>query len=703
MGDFFEILRTKYNMNLDAQQRAAVSNVNGTVLVLAGPGSGKTTVITARTFYLINEIGINPRDILTVTFNKAAQIEMKERFNSRFGKDSPFRATFSTLHSFCFSVIRAYEKRQKQKFVLIEGQTGPLNKHSILKDIYKEINGTFINEEELETLVNEIGYIKNKMIKDFKGTKFKTRNFEKIFDFYEKYKKSNLLIDFDDMLSYCLAIFKKCPDILDGYKKRYKFIQADEGQDFSKVQFEILRLLCSSEENNLFIVADDDQSIYKFRGAEPEHILQLGKYYKDLKIYKLENNYRSSSNIVELSSTFIKSNKDRYDKAHCTNNPAKFDPVIVNVEDELEQLDYLVEKVKSYISKDMKIALLYRNNLSSIPLVERFDREGIPYELRQNNLYFFEHWLVQDVIAFLRFSLDPFDFESFQRIYYKMNRYISEAMMENALNSGVHLPVIECILKTNDLEPFQIEKFNKLIKEFKMLSKMKPLRALKYIEDNFKYFGSIKSYSEHVGISASYLYSLFGILRVLSSKTRTIQEFLILLEKLRLKFEAMKTSTVYSRTYAPVSFATLHSSKGLEYDAVFMIDLINSEIPGEKAMPQKTNDGDESLLEEERRLFYVGMTRAKILLYLLCPQYVNEQREARSTFVNELASILNEKNCDKLKEGAKIEHKKYGKGIITSVSEKSGRTLLDVDFRGLMRTLDLDVCLEYGIINFHSS
>lgn len=696
VSNFFHTLEDRYNIKLNDQQKAAVEKVNGPVLVLAGPGSGKTTVIIARTFYLISCLNVDPDEILTVTFNKAAQLEMKNRYERIFGSSQ--RASFSTLHSFCYKVVRDYEKRQGRRLKLIEGEMSENEgKQRILTDIFKAINGAMISEEDLETLANEIGYVKNKMLKDLDGHKFQTPNFEKIYNAYNRYKKENLLMDFDDMLTYCLAILKKCPDILAKYKRQYRYFQVDEGQDLSKVQFEILKILVGPEENNLFIVADDDQSIYGFRGAEPGLILELENIYSDLELIKLETNYRSSRNIVEISSRFIKNNKQRYDKAHNTSNPKAFDPFISGFENELSELDFLVGKIREHQKENTRTAVLYRNNLSAIALVERLNREGIAYRLRQNRVYFFRHWLVKDITAILRYAIDPRDNDAFVRIYPRINRYISGAMVENAIKVSIDIPMIDAIIMTNDLKPFQITRFNELKSEFNNLAKMSPAEALRYIEYEFRYFGSIRDCNN--GVSLDYLYGMYDILKTLAASRKNIREFLLLMSELEEQFEKRKNDCEKD-TINPVVLSTLHSSKGLEYDAVFIIDLTNREIPGESALKKADPDKDESLIEEERRLFYVGMTRARRFLYLIYPEHTNDISVPRSTFINEVYSVLNGDIKEKIAPGAVIYHKNYGKGIITDKRVHMGRNVIDVDFMGRARTLDVEICLEKGIINF---
>ena len=345
--NFIDVIDEKYGIKLNEQQKQAIAHVKGPALVLSGPGSGKTTVIAARTAYLVMEIGVNPENILTLTFNRAARHEMEHRFTRVFGRDINKKAYFSTFHSFCNLLVRQYEKRQGRRFKRIEGSEDlNSNKREILRNIYLQINESNINDDQLEDLINEISLVKNKMLKDLNGINFKTRNFVHIFNAYEEYKRTNLFMDFDDMLTYAYAILNKCPDILMHYKNRYKYIQVDEGQDLSKIQFEILKMLVDPKDCNLFIVADDDQSIYGFRGAEPQYILEVEQKFEGCRLYRLEKNYRSTRNIVDVSSEFIRKNQKRYNKNHRTDNNFRSDPFIISAKDETDQQNLIIKIIK---------------------------------------------------------------------------------------------------------------------------------------------------------------------------------------------------------------------------------------------------------------------------------------------------------------------------------------------------------------------
>lgn len=697
--DFFSLLKDKYNINLNEQQKKAVTHIDGTALILAGPGSGKTTVITARAAYLILCYNVKPENILTLTFNKAAQLEMERRFTGIFGSIVTTKVHFATLHSFCNRIVRDYEKLKGQRLRRIEGNDEDFNKKQLLRDIYFDLNNSKISDDDLESLINEIGLVKNKMIKDFVDDTFSSKKYIKVYRAYEEYKKNKLMIDFDDMLTYAYSILIKCPEILNNYRKKYKYIQVDEGQDLSKIQFEILKLIFNNN-SNFYIVADDDQSIYGFRGAEPQYILQMEKQYKDCSIYRLENNYRSSKNIVQLSSQFIRRNKQRYDKNHETDNGQDSDPVIIKPQDQRGQIDFIIKKIKQELSdcSANEIAILYRNNLSSILVADALERNHIRFKIRQNKLFFFNHWLVQDIVAFLMFTLDGRDIEAFSKIYYRMNRYVSKAMLECVQNSGENELVIDCIIKNSDLKQFQISTLNNLKQEFAVLAKNNPYTALEYIKNNFKYLDSVKEYCELTGQTFEYLNRLFGILQDLSANCPTITSFLIRLNELEQIFEGKKQEKP-TKEKINITLSTLHSSKGLEYDSVFMIDLQNSEIPGDKALESV----NKCALEEERRLFYVGMTRARRDLYLMSPAKINNEPVISSIFVSEVANLMQKDIIDGIGDGLIVEHVKFGKGVVIAVNENENeQQTIEIKFSGgVHKVLDLKICLNRKLINFN--
>jgi DNA helicase-2/ATP-dependent DNA helicase PcrA len=457
--------------------------------------------------------------------------------------------------------------------------------------------------------------------------------------------------------------------------------------------------LVKREHSNIFIVADDDQSIYGFRGAEPQYILDIEKQFSTCRFLLLEKNYRSSSNIVEISSKFIKKNQARFDKSHNTANARMHNPFIIQVKDDAAQLEFVIKTIKEKLSehKNMSIAILYRNNLSSISIVDVLDRNGIGFKIQQNKLIFFKHWMVQDVLAFFKFSFDQCDYQSLLRIYYKMNRYISKTMMEYALTTEYVDSVIDGILKNNDMKSYQKRTLIELKGEFKLLAKKHPLLVLEYIEGSFRYFESVKEYCENTGQPFDYLVGLFGILRSIAQECPTIPMFLQRMDELERLLEKPRLV----QEWDPVTLTTMHSSKGSEYDCVMMVDLNNQEIPGKRTLDVFEKANDCSLLEEERRLFYVGMTRAKQCLYMVNIQTVNGRKSARSIFVDEVVSCINREALDEIGEGICLYHKKFGQGIMASVLEQEkDRVILEMDFKGIRKKLDFLTCMESGLLSF---
>jgi DNA helicase-2/ATP-dependent DNA helicase PcrA len=729
--------------HLDQQQIKAALFGKGNCMVIAGPGSGKTSVLISRihylmTFgpiykssyvpegvskedlelmkdwlhqhtpdksvvaisrlaYLIFRKRVSPHCILSLTFNKAARREMEQRFHKVFSSRGEHKIHFATLHSFCNTVVRDYERRQNRRLIRIEGHDKEDNKRNILKNIYYEINNSLISDDELEDLMSEISFVKNKMLQEFDGLNLRTKNFDLIYCAYEKYKKTNFLMDFDDMLTYAYAILLKCPDILNKYKSKYRYVQVDEAQDLSKIQFEIIKLLVHPT-NHLFIVADDDQSIYKFRGAEPDGILNIEKEFPNCKRHYLVHNYRSSKNIVEISSAFIKCNSKRYDKKHRTNNRYKYDPVFIQTKDEYEQLDFIAEVIKK-ISQDQNksVAVLYRNNLSSLVIIDNLERKGIQFDIKQNKLFFFNHWVVLDILAFLKFALDQNDKNAFERIYYKMNRYLSKRMLEHALLSNNQGSLLDAILTFDELHPYQRIKIAEVKKEFEGMAKLSPARALQYIEDSFCYFKTVQEICENRGFSFEYMYNLFGTLKTIATNCSTIPVFLDRL----IEIEEILNEPKWDKCKSNVTLSTIHSAKGLEYDCVIMVDLINEEFPGSRSIEMMTKRNDSEMLEEERRLCYVGMTRAKTYLYLIAPQMKGNKKVTRSIFIDEVKECLNKKALDEIDEGTVVCHKQFGEGTVLSVYENQKKQILRVSFNGIERNLDLETCLDKGMLSFN--
>lgn len=622
-------------MNLSEEQKKAISHIKGPALVLAVPGAGKTTVLIHRTANLILNEGISPEKILSITFSRASARDMKERFNNLYGDITNIPVHFSTIHSFAYKLIRDYAYRKRQRYILIEDMKKKLNKVQLLKNIYFSINNDYITEEKLESIINSIGYIKNMLITpDEYVSQFKvdTNNFLEIFNAYESYKKNNSLIDFDDMLTLALDILQEDKYLLEKYRSRYEYIQVDEGQDTSKVQLEIIRTLAHPK-NNLFIVADDDQSIYGFRGAYPEGLFQFNKIYKDGKIYYMEENYRSTKNIVNICNRFIKKNTLRFNKDIFTKNPY-IEPIkLVKVKNLEEQYTYLMEQLEGIV--DYKnTAILYRNNLSVIGIMEALERKGIPFYIKDFKIKFFDHWLVQDIIDFFLLAQDNSNILAFERIYYKMNGFISKVQLNSIKALHYEYSVFDRLLSLPGLNDFYKKNFLSLKLNFKKLSKLKPYEGIDLIEKNLGYGDYLKESHMRFGYSMDSLEIILNYLKIIASNTMDLNGFLARLKYLEYLCSHSKDNR------EGLTLSTVHSAKGLEFDRVYMIDLIDGEFPNGSSI-DSFNKGDIAPLEEERRLFYVGMTRAKSYLTLITYINKNNKEVKPSRFLLELEKSNN--------------------------------------------------------------
>ncbi|SHH88465.1 DNA helicase-2 / ATP-dependent DNA helicase PcrA [Caloranaerobacter azorensis DSM 13643] len=689
---FFQLLNEKFGICLTNQQREAVLHKEGPAIVLAVPGAGKTTVLICRTLNLILNHRINPNNILTITFSKATASDMKNRFISTFGNILNIKPNFSTIHSFSYSVIRYFSKIKGIKYELLEGNDSKINKNLLLKEIYYKFNKIQINDEKLEDLINIISYIKNMMIKpedinDFNN--FGIKNLYNIFIEYENYKKRAGFIDFDDMLTLSLNILENNPIILMQCRKRYPYIQVDEGQDTSKVQNKLIKLLAYPK-NNLFVVADDDQSIYGFRGATPHELLNFKDIdYPDAKIFFMEENFRSTKTIVDISNKFIQLNKIRFKKNLYTKNEEKEPIKIIKLNDELEQVEYIINQLKKI--KDLSnTAVLFRNNISSIGLIDKLERNNIPFYIKDTKkLYIFKHWVCQDIISFLKLSLDNTDMDSFQRIYYKMNGYISKKSVEYIKSTKPKENIFESLINLPELKNFQKRNYIRLKSDFKYLSKLKAYDAISFIENELEYRGFLIDNSRKYGNSFEYSNTIISILKIIAKETNSINEFLARLDSLSKMLENAR----FNKNNA-VTLSTIHSAKGLEFESVYIIDLIDGEFPSSSSIEALESNIIEPL-EEERRIFYVGITRTKRNLNLITINFKNGERVLPSRFVQEIEAIEKPLRYD-YKVGSTVEHKKFGKGVIKFIDDKN----IVIDFEKVgIKQLSTRICVEKNLLN----
>ena len=617
-------------MNLSKEQKKAISHIKGPALILAVPGAGKTTALIHRTANLILNNNISPEKILSITFSKASANDMKNRFNNLYGDISNIPVHFSTIHSFAYSLIREYAFKNRIRYTFIEDNRKELNKYNILKKIHYSLNQDYITEEKLESLINSIGYIKNMLItpEDF-TSQFKTdiKNFKNMFYNYEKYKRAHNLIDFDDMLTLSLEVLQKDKYLLNKYRNRYDYIQVDEGQDTSKAQIEIIKTIAHPK-NNLFIVADDDQSIYGFRGAYPKGLFNFNKIYKTGKVFYMEQNYRSSKNIVSVCNKFIKQNTLRYNKNVFTHN-SFIEPInIIKINTLEEQYEYLVNELigKSNYNNS---AILYRNNISAIGIIEYLERNNIPFSMRDIRIKFFNHWVVQDILNFFSLAKNTSNIESFEKIYFKMKGFISKKQLNYIKTLNYNHSIFDRLLDYPGLSRFYKKNFLELKLDFKKLSKIDPCEGICYIEKNLEYEDYLRESCMKFGHTLDFLKSILHFMKIIASKTKDLNEFVGRLKYL--EYLCTQSKNIKSG----ITLSTIHSAKGLEFENVYIIDLIEGDFPNTNSIDE-FQKGNIQALEEERRLFYVGMTRAKKHLSLITLNNRNDKEVNPSRFLVEL-------------------------------------------------------------------
>ena len=610
-------------MILSKEQRAAAESLSGSHLLIACPGAGKTSVLLERVENLINS-GVDPEKILTITFSKTAATELEDRFNKKI-ENLQSAPHFYTIHAFSYRVIRDYSKNKGLNLKLLEGSK-EVSKYKLLSNFYKEVHNEYISEEKLDTLVNKIGYIKNMMM-DVKDDPFEEIDrFSELFHMYENFKRKYKYIDFDDMLALGLDILKKDSALRRKYVNMYDFIQVDEGQDTSKLQMEIVKLL-TKDKKNLFIVADDDQSIYSFRGADPQGLFDLQKFFPDLKVHYMETNYRCSKNIVTAANNFINQNKVRYDKNLKSSRDYTSPVEVVKVKDLKSQYEYILNDITENKLKDC--AILYRNNVSAMGIVEYFESENIKFQIKDNlKIRFHTHRISIDLLDILNFSENPEKLEYFENIYYKVDGYISRLMIEQLKISGKSGNVLDNLMDAEGLKPYSKREISKLKDNFRRLKNLPMKGKIDFIIENlgYKKYIQYSSKKESLGLQGELI--VLESLKRISKASSSLKVF-----QGRLKYldNLMDTS---SKEQKGIFLSTIHSAKGKEYKHVYMIDVFEGMFPS-----KESKEVDPIIVEEERRLFYVGMTRAKDTLTILFPATIGENKTDVSVFLKELSQV----------------------------------------------------------------
>lgn len=609
---------TTFSVKLNQQQKEAVQSTKGPVLLLAVPGSGKTTVLVTRLGYMIYCKNIPPESILTVTYTVAATKDMSERFAVRFGEDMAKRLEFRTINGICARIIQYYGRRiGKTPFELVKDEKATTG---MLIRICQDHGMGYPTESDLKNVRTLITYIKNMMLNEEELQKLEEESDIRIAGIYREYcrqMREQKLMDYDDQMLYAYNILRKDLGVLAYFQNRYPYICVDEAQDTSKIQHAIIALLAAGT-GNLFMVGDEDQSIYGFRAAYPEALLSFEKKHPGAKVLLMEENFRSNAKIVEAADKFIQKNTLRHEKHMRAAREAGADIREISLKSRKAQYVYLMKAAQECTTgmagmsgseehrgrADASVtetAVLYRDNECAIPLIDLLERKNIPYRMRNADLSFFTHRTVLDVQNIIRFAMNPKDTELFMQIYYRLKLFFNkkDALRYAQISQEKDMEVLDAALKYGNLEKYQEDNIRNLKRQMVRILNMPGDEAVNQI---LTYMG-YQDYLKKMGMNANKLETV----KLIGSRVESPEKLLERLEELRTIIQEK-----VSDKDCPFILSTMHASKGLEYDTVYLLDVMDGILP-EKVLANPRTASKEELetYEEERRLFYVGVTRAK--------------------------------------------------------------------------------------------
>lgn len=599
---------------LDETQQKAVTYGEGPLLVSAGPGSGKTTVITHHIKFLIDNLGIPPKEILVITFTKSAATEMKERFLQLTGERNT-QVVFGTFHAFFYQIL-CRSGGFDHSSILKENE-----KYTLLRDILKAQKIYFYENSFAEDLLGEISQVKNRdNAKQFESALLDKEVFGIVFDEYQRRKRSLHKIDFDDMVVNCHQLLMEDVQVLRKWQESFRFILVDEFQDINPMQYEIVKLLAAPH-HNIFAVGDEDQSIYSFRGANPKICFQFLKDYPEAKQMFLSINYRSDKDIVEAAKRLISHNKDRFDKDIQAKND--FKNSIKNAENsiqirefhyEQESYEEIAKLLKEY-SREHKLsecAVLFRTNMISPLFLQELKKLGIPYQMKAKCKNWKENTVVKDILAYFALAQGDLSRKHFYRIMNKPVRYISRDMISKEYMSWE-------LLEENSKRYFSVlEQVRKLRSDLEYIKKMPVFAALGYIRRGIGYERWLKEQGGKISQEGS---ETLDILKTIACDCETFKEFKEVLELSEIMQEESADDAVEIMTY--------HGAKGLEWPVVFLPDVIEGITPYKRAHTKEE-------IEEERRMFYVALTRAKEKVYIHSLNKDERHKKSPSVFLKEL-------------------------------------------------------------------
>lgn len=734
---------TTFSVKLNQQQKEAVQSTKGPVLLLAVPGSGKTTVLVTRLGYMIYCRNIPPESILTVTYTVAATKDMSERFAVRFGEDMAKRLEFRTINGICARIIQYYGRRiGKTPFELVKDEKATTG---MLIKICQDHGMGYPTESDLKNVRTLITYIKNMMLNEEELQKLEEESDIRIAGIYREYcrqMREQKLMDYDDQMLYAYNILRKDPGVLAYFQNRYPYICVDEAQDTSKIQHAIIALLAAGT-GNLFMVGDEDQSIYGFRAAYPEALLSFEKKHPGAKVLLMEENFRSNAKIVEAADKFIQKNTLRHEKHMRAAREAGADIREISLKSRKAQYVYLMKAAQKCTTgmagmsgseehrgrADASVtetAVLYRDNECAIPLIDLLERKNIPYRMRNADLSFFTHRTVLDVQNIIRFAMDPKDTELFMQIYYRLKLFFNkkDALRYAQISQEKDMEVLDAALKYGNLEKYQEDNIRNLKRQMVRILNMPGDEAVNQI---LTYMG-YQDYLKKMGMNANKLETV----KLIGSRVESPEKLLERLEELRTIIQEK-----VSDKDCPFILSTMHASKGLEYDTVYLLDVMDGILP-EKVLANPRTASKEELetYEEERRLFYVGVTRAKNQLNVFttnkpskfCSELLGK-RNLRENQQKEYAGIKKwgdyspagtygikgngmyhgygtghgfqkqpgksyQELADALGEGMIVKHKKFGEGVVVDMEGEHIR----IQFGDNVKNMDLKVLARLGML-----
>lgn len=734
---------TTFSVKLNQQQKEAVQSTKGPVLLLAVPGSGKTTVLVTRLGYMIYCRNIPPESILTVTYTVAATKDMSERFAVRFGEDMAKRLEFRTINGICAMIIQYYGRRiGKTPFELVKDEKATTG---MLIKICQDHGMGYPTESDLKNVRTLITYIKNMMLNEEELQKLEEESDIRIAGIYREYcrqMREQKLMDYDDQMLYAYNILRKDPGVLAYFQNRYPYICVDEAQDTSKIQHAIIALLAAGT-GNLFMVGDEDQSIYGFRAAYPEALLSFEKKHSGAKVLLMEENFRSNAKIVEAAGKFIQKNTLRHEKHMRAAREAGADIREISLKSRKAQYVYLMKAAQECTTgmagmsgseehrgrADASVtetAVLYRDNECAIPLIDLLERKNIPYRMRNADLSFFTHRTVLDVQNIIRFAMDPKDTELFMQIYYRLKLFFNkkDALRYAQISQEKDMEVLDAALKYGNLEKYQEDNIRNLKRQMVRILNMPGDEAVNQI---LTYMG-YQDYLKKMGMNANKLETV----KLIGSRVESPEKLLERLEELRTIIQEK-----VSDKDCPFILSTMHASKGLEYDTVYLLDVMDGILP-EKVLANPRTASKEELetYEEERRLFYVGVTRAKNQLNVFttnkpskfCSELLGK-RNLRENQQKEYAGIKKwgdyspagtygikgngmyhgygtghgsqkqpgksyQELADALGEGMIVKHKKFGEGVVVDMEGEHIR----IQFGDNVKNMDLKVLARLGML-----